>query len=509
MNESKNIRNIDDKTAYMFFIDGETENKGRDYSGYMPRDEQFAYIFTSSFSENDEMYLAAAHELGHGKFVLQHTFHKDYKLPQGKTDNLMDYTPGARHIAKWQWDLMHDPGIVMRVFERDKDAMRKDEAERSQITRFMFAIKDVIQKDHRIKFTDSEFLISDDIKTLNSKKSSSVKADHIFYNELLSDYFEEVELKIFFNAAKMLSSVPNELSTLSQKEIPYKSWFIKDLDAVIAFVFKQKNDIPKFMEFLGEKDVLTPPQSSTRKAFFVHGTIAGSERWTEHPLTKTVLLSVANTDKYDDKFNWKEYNHLTNNIIDRNKAAQNLVDYVIKNSQGYDEIVLIGHSHGGNVSLQAVNQLVNKGKTVYLITVATPAYNAYTVEIYNPDPLQNCEFIRKTVKTTTTPVGGYTISDTYEYKNPENPTNAKLTRHIHLWNKEDKTAGGIALGSDDFYKNNVSSNIEIPTKGEYDYSFWKIYKLYNENLLNAHGFDANRPQLIYEMFLNGTITKIE
>jgi hypothetical protein len=34
----------------------------------------------------------------------------------------MDYTPGARHIAKWQWDLMHDPGIVMRVFERDQDA---------------------------------------------------------------------------------------------------------------------------------------------------------------------------------------------------------------------------------------------------------------------------------------------------------------------------------------------------------------------------------------------------
>jgi hypothetical protein len=43
-------------------------------------------------------------------------------MPQGKTDNLMDYTRGARHIAKWQWDLMHDPGIVVRVFERDKDA---------------------------------------------------------------------------------------------------------------------------------------------------------------------------------------------------------------------------------------------------------------------------------------------------------------------------------------------------------------------------------------------------
>ncbi|MDR2423543.1 MAG: hypothetical protein LBD59_02325 [Prevotellaceae bacterium] len=61
-------------------------------------------------------------KLGHGQFVLKHTFDKDYKLPQGKTDNLMDYTRGARHIAKWQWDLIHDPGVVMRVFERDKDA---------------------------------------------------------------------------------------------------------------------------------------------------------------------------------------------------------------------------------------------------------------------------------------------------------------------------------------------------------------------------------------------------
>jgi hypothetical protein len=36
----------------------------------------------------------------------------------------MDYTADAAHIAKWQWDLIHDPGVIIRVFERDKDAMR-------------------------------------------------------------------------------------------------------------------------------------------------------------------------------------------------------------------------------------------------------------------------------------------------------------------------------------------------------------------------------------------------
>jgi hypothetical protein len=35
----------------------------------------------------------------------------------------MDYTPDAIHIAKWQWDLIHDPGVILRVFERDADAM--------------------------------------------------------------------------------------------------------------------------------------------------------------------------------------------------------------------------------------------------------------------------------------------------------------------------------------------------------------------------------------------------
>jgi hypothetical protein len=34
----------------------------------------------------------------------------------------MDYTFGDTHIAKWQWDLIHDPGVIVRVFERDKDA---------------------------------------------------------------------------------------------------------------------------------------------------------------------------------------------------------------------------------------------------------------------------------------------------------------------------------------------------------------------------------------------------
>jgi hypothetical protein len=117
---------IDEKTAYLFFFDqyGAGGAKNRDADGFMPRGQQFGYMFTKGFSNKTAMYTAAAHELGHGVFVLKHTFDNDYQIPNGSTDNLMDYADNATHIAKWQWDLMHDPGVVMRVFERDEDAMK-------------------------------------------------------------------------------------------------------------------------------------------------------------------------------------------------------------------------------------------------------------------------------------------------------------------------------------------------------------------------------------------------
>ena len=87
------------------------------------------------------------------------------------------------------------------------------------------------------------------------------------------------------------------------------------------------------------------------------------------------MLYEVITDKYDKNFNWLKYNGLTNDIYSRNLASDELVKYVINNSDKFDEIVLIGHSHGGNVALQAVNRIVDAGKKVYLITVSTPAYN--------------------------------------------------------------------------------------------------------------------------------------
>jgi hypothetical protein len=96
----------------------------RDAAGFMPRGGQFGYIFTKDFQGDAEILQTIAHELGHGKLLLKHTFDKDYGIAQGTTDNLMDYAKGKTHLAKWQWDILADPGIAQGVFDSDEDGMK-------------------------------------------------------------------------------------------------------------------------------------------------------------------------------------------------------------------------------------------------------------------------------------------------------------------------------------------------------------------------------------------------
>ncbi|WP_220472586.1 hypothetical protein [Spirosoma foliorum] len=65
-----------------------------------------------------------AHELGHGAFGLEHTFDE---VPQGSTDNLMDYGSGNR-LTHWQWQQIQHPGIIISWFEDADDALFADAA---------------------------------------------------------------------------------------------------------------------------------------------------------------------------------------------------------------------------------------------------------------------------------------------------------------------------------------------------------------------------------------------
>jgi hypothetical protein len=77
---------------------------------------RFGYLFKNQISA-DEINTIAAHELGHGIWALKHTFDNDYgNIPAGTTNNIMDYTPAATHLAKWQWEIIRYPALFTDRF---------------------------------------------------------------------------------------------------------------------------------------------------------------------------------------------------------------------------------------------------------------------------------------------------------------------------------------------------------------------------------------------------------
>jgi hypothetical protein len=115
----------DASTLYIFVLQRASLDNT---SGDMPRGCQFGYIFTGAITDavrtgKDEIIgRTIAHELGHGMFKLKHTFDSEYRIAQATTENLMDYNWGTDYV-KHQWDAIHEPGLVIGLFERDEDAM--------------------------------------------------------------------------------------------------------------------------------------------------------------------------------------------------------------------------------------------------------------------------------------------------------------------------------------------------------------------------------------------------
>jgi hypothetical protein len=93
----------------------------------MPRGRQFGFIFKAAIDNQNAIPQVIAHELGHGCFTLKHTFDKDYgntaKETQGATDNLMDYSANASHLAKWQWDIIQNPAVFAGLTDKDEEGM--------------------------------------------------------------------------------------------------------------------------------------------------------------------------------------------------------------------------------------------------------------------------------------------------------------------------------------------------------------------------------------------------
>jgi RHS repeat-associated protein len=127
------------------------------------------------------------------------------------------------------------------------------------------------------------------------------------------------------------------------------------------------------------------------EAFFVHGTAANNSRWLQLVNNETVvrdnakqLMRMTTNQTADFGFEWTNEKGFENGFFnskdDRSKAANALAQYAFLNKKAGENITLIGHSHGGNVSIQAApilrNLLDAEGLTdvkINVVTVATPA----------------------------------------------------------------------------------------------------------------------------------------
>ncbi|MEJ5266167.1 MAG: hypothetical protein WHT29_12710, partial [Bacteroidales bacterium] len=93
--------------------------------GFMPFNKQFGFVFVQATGSATTMLSRTiAHEVAHGLFTLRHTFSNEntYILPQGTTDNLMDYSgQEGTALYKYQWDLIHNPQRVWFAWLKDEE----------------------------------------------------------------------------------------------------------------------------------------------------------------------------------------------------------------------------------------------------------------------------------------------------------------------------------------------------------------------------------------------------
>lgn len=125
----------------------------------------------------------------------------------------------------------------------------------------------------------------------------------------------------------------------------------------------------KFMDFDG------------RKLFAIHGTWSSSNTWrNQQALNNFASKQFGDTD-YNYKFNWDK----TGNSAEiRTDVAKQLIKFITDNMEGMpntEPITIIGHSHGGNVGIEALNEMVSmlefEGRELNLVTINTPVRDDY------------------------------------------------------------------------------------------------------------------------------------
>ncbi len=136
----------------------------------------------------------------------------------------------------------------------------------------------------------------------------------------------------------------------------------------------------------------------------VHGTWAGVDTWKNLKSIQRASNNLFGDNKFGTLFPWSGGNYAES----RTEAALSLIGYVrtqMKSETFNGEITLVGHSHGGNVSIEALNMMAEMKEfdnvQLNLLTINTPVREDYQlsekatgrvnhVNVYDPkDPVQS------------------------------------------------------------------------------------------------------------------------
>lgn len=217
-------------TWYFFLVD-RSDKTTKD--GYMPFQQRYGFLTVGDDESKENFIRTAAHELGHGAFNLRHPFSNRVRnpLPEGSTDNLMDYNNGE-HLFAYQWELVDDPKFTLTWF------MSEDEA--AQSTAFDDYLKNKLNElsensDHKVlgfafceKCREKEAL---EIK-IKANQSLSVSGNGLLCQVYYQDFAGSSELG-------------------TQLEINLEEWADVDAGAVLDFLSTFKGE-KSFFAFLNK-----------------------------------------------------------------------------------------------------------------------------------------------------------------------------------------------------------------------------------------------------------------
>lgn len=216
------------------------------------------------------------------------------------------------------------------------------------------------------------------------------------------------------------------------------------------------------------------------QAFLVHGTSSDPSRWNNLKTIEAIKI-ISGNSTVNSKFDWSELSGPFNNQTDRAEAANSLAEHVLANLMDGESITLVGHSHGGNVAIQAINIIrksldeAGDSRKINLITISTPSYNGEN--------------------------------------DPENPSNAVFDKHTHIYNNIDGVQNDLAnvAGSKParrYYKNSNTNNVELDVADQYTTFSGSQYGVYKKiDKVGAHSFDVQYPEIIINSINNGVIKK--